>query len=533
MLAYGETPNPDKVTNILNDIYYKCTECNSTIEILSINEKENSIEFKCTNKKEKHNKKILLKEYLNIINNNKNNNKDVNEDTCDIHIKNKYESFCFDCNVHLCKECLKNREHAFHKKCNIIEIKPNSNELNIIKDITKYYSDKLEYLKIKDIKLKRKLNAILDKSRININNLMQNKIKKNEINKFEELKINKNNFISVIKQIRNKYEDEIRKQKYQFLLNEYEINKKYQLRNKKIEILYNNKLDRLNEKHKNILEKINIEKQIENINNIKRINEIVYNAYNLYNNNYYNSININNIIMNFHSIDEKIKKNIQNKTSEKDYKLMIKLSSEKSEEDIISNNNNNEIIFELKERIKKTEQKNLLLEYKLNETKENYKNEISKIKKDYYETKAINDLLKNNSSEESNKIKEYDNGRYIGGFVNGKREGKGTFFYSNGKRYEGEWKDDMEDGLGIMYYNKRKDRYEGSFKKGKKEGKGIYYYDNGNRYEGDWKDDVKDGKGIFYGDNGDRKMGDYSKGRPIGKHVILHVNGDVEIKESQ
>ena len=187
----------------------------------------------------------------------------------------------------------------------------------------------------------------------------------------------------------------------------------------------------------------------------------------------------------------------------------------------------------MKERIKKTEQKNLLLEYKLNETKENYKNEISKIKKDYYETKAINDLLKNNSSEESNKIKEYDNGRYIGGFVNGKREGKGTFFYSNGKRYEGEWKDDMEDGLGIMYYNKRKDRYEGSFKKGKKEGKGIYYYDNGNRYEGDWKDDVKDGKGIFYGDNGDRKMGDYSKGRPIGKHVILHVNGDVEIKESQ
>jgi len=29
-------------------------------------------------------------------------------------------------------------------------------------------------------------------------------------------------------------------------------------------------------------------------------------------------------------------------------------------------------------------------------------------------------------------------------------------------------------------------------------GKGVYYYANGNRYDGDWKDDKKNGKGIYY-----------------------------------
>ena len=28
------------------------------------------------------------------------------------------------------------------------------------------------------------------------------------------------------------------------------------------------------------------------------------------------------------------------------------------------------------------------------------------------------------------------------------------------------------------------------------EGKGIYYYNNGERYEGDWKNDKREGKGI-------------------------------------
>ena len=61
-----------------------------------------------------------------------------------------------------------------------------------------------------------------------------------------------------------------------------------------------------------------------------------------------------------------------------------------------------------------------------------------------------------------------------------------------------------------------------------REGKGIYYYNNGNRYEGDWRNSKREGKGIFYYNDGDREMGDYSNDKRIGKHVILTKNGEVK-----
>ena len=49
-----------------------------------------------------------------------------------------------------------------------------------------------------------------------------------------------------------------------------------------------------------------------------------------------------------------------------------------------------------------------------------------------------------------------------------------------------------------MYYNTG-DRYEGDFKNDLKNGKGIIYYKNGGRYEGDFKNNLRDGKGLdFY-----------------------------------
>ena len=52
--------------------------------------------------------------------------------------------------------------------------------------------------------------------------------------------------------------------------------------------------------------------------------------------------------------------------------------------------------------------------------------------------------------------------------------------------------------------NQNKEKYEGPLKNGKKEGKGIYYFKSGNRYEGDWKNYKFEGKGIYYSNNGDR-----------------------------
>ena len=85
----------------IDEIYYNCTECSSLIEILSINEDNNIIEFKCLNKDNNHQKKVMnLREYFEKME--KYNLKRLNNDTCEIHNKNKYVSYCFDCNSHLC-----------------------------------------------------------------------------------------------------------------------------------------------------------------------------------------------------------------------------------------------------------------------------------------------------------------------------------------------------------------------------------------------------------------------------------------------
>ena len=98
-----------------------CSECQSVIEIISID--EDNIEFKCNNN---HYLKMDIKEYLNKMK--KYNDTELSSDICNIH-KKEYLSYCFECNLHLCKECLKSGEHSFHYKINIIEILPNNDLL--------------------------------------------------------------------------------------------------------------------------------------------------------------------------------------------------------------------------------------------------------------------------------------------------------------------------------------------------------------------------------------------------------------------
>ena len=74
--------------------------------------------------------------------------------------------------------------------------------------------------------------------------------------------------------------------------------------------------------------------------------------------------------------------------------------------------------------------------------------------------KQLNMNFIENKKKEIKKEKYPDGSSYEGEFCNGKREGKGTYYFINGNKYEGDFKD------------------------GKKEGKGIMYYKNGNKYEG-------------------------------------------------
>ena len=92
-----------------------------------------------------------------------------------------------------------------------------------------------------------------------------------------------------------------------------------------------------------------------------------------------------------------------------------------------------------------------------------------------YMTEIKKSVYKLNSLENkpSNIKKEYYNGKYIGDFINNKRQGKGKYIYNNGDIYEGEYKEDLKDGYGT-YKFVNGDIYKGDYKKGNFDGKGIY-----------------------------------------------------------
>ena len=55
----------------------------------------------------------------------------------------------------------------------------------------------------------------------------------------------------------------------------------------------------------------------------------------------------------------------------------------------------------------------------------------------------------------------------------------------------------MFEGYGIIYFSNG-NKYEGEFKNAMLEGYGIFYFSNGDKLKGIFKNDFVDGYGIFY-----------------------------------
>lgn len=139
--------------------------------------------------------------------------------------------------------------------------------------------------------------------------------------------------------------------------------------------------------------------------------------------------------------------------------------------------------------------------------------------------------------------------------------GNGTYVWSDGSRYEGEWRDKRYNGSGRKYDPvgnlKYKgvwvegvyqgdctsgdctsdsgsltlingDRYEGSFVECLPEGTGIYHYRNGDTYEGEFKGGFSHGNGtLIWAVNGDKYVGNFSRGKIQGEGTYYFKNGDV------
>lgn len=91
---------------------------------------------------------------------------------------------------------------------------------------------------------------------------------------------------------------------------------------------------------------------------------------------------------------------------------------------------------------------------------------------------------------------------YKGGFVNGKRAGKGELVWNNGTVYIGNFVDNEMSGSGIMKWPNG-DVYEGEFKAGKRNGIGKYTSATGSMYKGSWLDGKRCGKGVITHPNGE------------------------------
>jgi hypothetical protein len=138
---------------------------------------------------------------------------------------------------------------------------------------------------------------------------------------------------------------------------------------------------------------------------------------------------------------------------------------------------------------------------------------------------------------------------FEGTWEQGKRNGKGTLFYATGHVYEGEFKADQPNGKGKLTMGKKESVYEGDWADGQQHGKGVYVFPNGDTYEGEfqngrmtgvgkyksptvtyeglWKDDMYEGKGTLKITSGAIYSGLFSGGLRHGNGQLTLPNGGV------
>ena len=185
--------------------------------------KSNEIEFKC----HEHHLKMDIGEYIEKMKQYK--DKNINSETCDKH-NNKYFSYCFDCNKHLCEECVKIENHIYHYKLYLLEIKPDIKILNKIEDKINKNKTRIKQLNDEKIKKENKIKDIL------INNI--NKIKE-IIDKQKEMNENKKN-------------KEIEQERKNYKTNNNELKKEFEKKIKSIKLEYKQKINDIKNKYKNI-----------------------------------------------------------------------------------------------------------------------------------------------------------------------------------------------------------------------------------------------------------------------------------------
>ena len=340
-------------------------------------------------------------------------NKQLNDDKCKVHTNNnkKYKCYCFKCKKHLCKECLKSRTHLEHHKNNIEEIQPIEKELNIMNEIIKDYKNRVEELEKENKNFNKKLEESLKDKKTKLEKKFEEQNRKNKENKFRDINSNNEKFKLAIKEIKKRYEEEIKLKKIEYEENNNKIKNEYEKKYQKNKIIYESKRNKLDQKKIEEIERLGYDKKIEILKSIVKFNEIVYNTYKAYNQNYFNCINLNNLLINYYK-NESIKNNVIKRILKDDYDKVTELilkrkgvyeNEKESEEEFQKEKENDKIRKlemenkKLKEQMEKQNKELELLRKQLEEKEKNQKTDQDMINKKE-ETKQFDQIISTNDS---------------------------------------------------------------------------------------------------------------------------------------
>ena len=118
----------------------------------------------------------------------------------------------------------------------------------------------------------------------------------------------------------------------------------------------------------------------------------------------------------------------------------------------------------------------------------------------------------------------YKDGKYVGGWTKGKRDGQGTYTRANGDKYVGEWKKNKYHGQGT-YTRANGGKYVGGFSKNKFHGKGTLTHADGKKFVGHFRSHSKHGVGIMTYADGTKYNGYYKSNKRHGQGTMTYADG--------
>ena len=118
--------------------------------------------------------------------------------------------------------------------------------------------------------------------------------------------------------------------------------------------------------------------------------------------------------------------------------------------------------------------------------------------------------------------------KYEGEFKNGVASGFGIMYSNNKKEYQGDWKNGRRGGIGQEFDDDDKLKYQGEYKENRKHGIGIQFGEN-YIYEGEWKNDKIEGYGISIYKNKDLQKyeGEWKNDVFEGYGILYYTDGSI------